>query len=346
MERPIVAIAVGDPAGIGPEVTVRALAVERLYDLARPFAICDLRIVREAIARCGLALEVRALESPAAGLYRAGCVDVLDLPNVDLGAHRMGRVQPAAGKASVEYVRAAIDLALAGTAHATVTGPVSKEAMHLAGHRYAGQTELYADLTATTDYAMMLADGAFRVTHVSTHCSLREAVDRVRKDRILRTIRLTHAALMGLGIRSPQIAVAGLNPHAGEGGLFGREEIEEIAPAVGAARADGISVDGPLPPDTVYVKHAGGMYDAVVAMYHDQGHIPAKLRGFRYDARTDTWGAVSGVNVTLGLPIVRVSVDHGTAFDRAEARDANPQSMIQAIELAAVLARNVRAPAR
>jgi 4-hydroxy-L-threonine phosphate dehydrogenase PdxA len=199
--------------------------------------------------------------------------------------------------------------------------------------------EIYGDLTQTADYAMMLPEGDFRVTHVSTHVSLREACDRVKTPRVLKVIELIHDALRRMDIHEPRIAVAGLNPHCGEGGLLGTEDDREIAPAVAAANAAGIRAEGPVAADTLFSKLRGGQYDAVVAMYHDQGHIPTKLMGFHYDARTGAWGQMAGVNVTLGLPIVRTSVDHGTAFDKAGTGTANPQSMLEAIRLAALLSR-------
>jgi len=229
-------------------------------------------------------------------------------------------------------------MALVGQVDATVTSPVNKAAINLAGHRYTGHTDIYATLTASPEVSMMLIDGGFRVAHVSTHVSLREACERVKKERVLNVIRLAHEALTQLGIQSPRIGVAGLNPHCGEGGLFGNEDDQEIAPAVAAARTEQIAVEGPLPADTVFSKMRGGMYDLVVVMYHDQGHIPTKLMGFQYDDKTGTWGQMAGVNVTLGLPIIRVSVDHGTAFGKAGEGRANPQSMIEAIKLAAKLA--------
>ena len=213
------------------------------------------------------------------------------------------------------------------------------EQSRTAGHHYAGHTEIYADLTATQDYAMMLVDGNFRVVHVSTHVSLREACERVKKDRIIRVIDLTEGALRKLGISSPRIGVAGLNPHCGEEGMFGSEDDEEIRPAVEHAVKSGKNVEGPVPPDTIFPKMRGGMYDAVVVMYHDQGHIPIKLIGFQYDQKTGVWSTLAGVNITLGLPIVRTSVDHGTAFGKAGEGRANPQSMIEAIRMAALLSR-------
>ncbi|MBN1867916.1 4-hydroxythreonine-4-phosphate dehydrogenase PdxA [Candidatus Sumerlaeota bacterium] len=343
-DLPIVAISVGDPAGIGPEIAAKALAEPDLYDCARPLVVSDLGVMREAIRFSNLSLDVRAvddasIDDPSAGKYEPGVLDVLDMRNVDLAALEYGTIAAESGRAAFECVRKVIELALAGKVHATVTGPIHKESINLAGFHYAGHTEIYADLTGTKDYTMMLADGPFRVVHVSTHCALREACDRVKKERVLKVIELGCDALKKLGIAGPRIAVAGLNPHCGEGGLFGREDVEEIRPAVEEARARGIEVEGPLPGDTVFCKMKGGQYDMVVAMYHDQGHIPAKLAGFEYRSDSDAWTAMSGVNVTLGLPIVRTSVDHGVAFDRAGQGRSNPQSMIQAIRLAAQLAR-------
>jgi len=231
-----------------------------------------------------------------------------------------------------------IELAMSKEIDATVTGPINKEAINRAGFHYSGHTEIYADLTHAKDYAMMLAHQNFRVIHVSTHVSLREACDRVKKDRVYRVIRLGYDAVKKLGIENPKIAVAGLNPHAGESGMFGREEIEEIEPAIKQAQREGLNVEGPIPPDTVFSKMQGGQYDLVVVMYHDQGHIPTKLIGFQYDDKTKTWGSMSGVNITCGLPIIRVSVDHGTAFGKAGEGRANPESMIQAIKIATLLA--------
>jgi 4-hydroxythreonine-4-phosphate dehydrogenase len=263
---------------------------------------------------------------------------VFDLQRLPLAELRHKQVTAGQGGASFDYVAKVIELAMAGEIDATVTGPINKAAINAAGRHYAGHTEIYAELTQTRNYSMMLAEGNFRVAHVSTHVSLREACERVKKERVLNVIRLAHDALTQLGIQSPRIGVAGLNPHCGEGGLFGSEDDQEIAPAAAAARAEGIAAEGPLPADTVFSKMRGGMYDLVVVMYHDQGHIPTKLMGFQYDDRTGTWGQMAGVNVTLGLPIIRVSVDHGTAFGKAGEGRANPQSMIEAVKLAAKLA--------
>lgn len=337
--RPIVGISVGDPGGIGPEVTVKALAVPKVYEQCRPLVIGDASVVRDALRFTGLSLAVNAVDAPEKGIYKLGVVDVLDMGNMPIDQVQYGVVTAQQGRASFEYVAKNIELAMAHRMDATVTGPINKAAINEAGFHFAGHTEIYAKMTGTRDYAMMLAEGNFRVAHVSTHVSLREACDRVKRERVLRVIELSHDALLKLGIANPRIAVAGLNPHCGEGGLFGTEEEREIMPAIADAVAKGMNVTGPVPPDTVFSKMAGGMFDLVVVMYHDQGHIPIKLKGFTYDEATGQWGAVAGVNITLGLPIVRVSVDHGTAFEIAGQGKANPDSMLDSIELAAWLAK-------
>lgn len=342
-QRPILGISAGDPAGIGAEVALKALGHAEIYGICRPVVVADRRVLEEARRFCGLDLEVRAVADPAEGLYRHGTVDVLDLANLGPDELRYGKVTVAQGRASFEYVRRVIELALAGAVDGTVTGPINKEAINAAGFHYSGHTEIFAELTGSMEYAMMLAAGNFRVAHVSTHVSLVEACRRVKKDRILRVIRLTRDALLRFGIAAPRIAVAGLNPHCGEGGLFGDEDAREILPAVEEAKTRGIDAEGPIPADTVFPKMKGGMYDAVVVMYHDQGHIPIKLIGFEYDEATGSWVGMSGVNVTLGLPVIRTSVDHGTAFDRAGQGRANEQSMLDAIRLAATLARTRQA---
>jgi 4-hydroxythreonine-4-phosphate dehydrogenase len=340
MFKPIIGISVGDPAGIGPEITAKALSLSEIYEVCRPLVIGEAEMMGEVLRFSGLDLAIHTVSSPSRGLFRRGTIDLLDLRNIDANPIRHKTTSADYGRASFEYVRKVIDLAMAKEVDATVTGPISKEAINLAGFHYSGHTEIYADLTRTRDYAMMLAHRNFRVIHVSTHVSLREACDRVKKERVYRVIKLGYDAVKRLGVENPKIAVAGLNPHAGEEGLFGREEIEEIEPAIRQAQQEGLNVEGPLPPDTVFSKMQGGQYDLVVVMYHDQGHIPTKLIGFQYDDKTKTWGSMSGVNITCGLPIIRVSVDHGTAFGKAGEGRANPESMIQAIKIAAQLALN------
>jgi 4-hydroxythreonine-4-phosphate dehydrogenase len=335
---PILGISVGDPGGIGPEITAKALNQKEIYEICRPLAVADIRVMEDALRFTGLPLKLNKIIQPQEGLFKHGTIDTLHVEN--MGGHlRYKEVTREQGQASFEYVTKVITLAMNKEIDGTVTGPINKAAINAAGHHFAGHTEIYAKLTNTQDYAMMLAHGDFRVAHVSTHVSLREACDRVNKERIIRVIDLTYDALKRLGIRNPRIGVAGINPHCGEGGMFGGEDMKEILPAVEYAVGLGKNVEGPVPADTVFPKMKGGMYDAVVVMYHDQGHIPMKLLGFQYDEQTGTWGVMSGVNITLGLPIVRTSVDHGTAFGKAGEGRANPQSMIEAIRLAALLAK-------
>jgi len=248
-----------------------------------------------------------------------------------------------AGEAAFQYVKKVIELANADEIDGTVTNALNKEAINVAGHHFSGHTEIYAHYTETKKYCMMLAHQNMRVTHVSTHVSLREACNRVKKERVLDVIRMSYTACKDLGIENPRVAVAGLNPHCGENGLFGDEEIREITPAIEAARAEGIDASGPYPPDSVFSKLRGGWYDIVVCMYHDQGHIPLKVVGFVYNQEAGKWDAVEGINLTLGLPIVRVSVDHGTAFDQAGTGMANELSLMNAIDYATRLSRSRKA---
>jgi 4-hydroxythreonine-4-phosphate dehydrogenase len=338
-KRPILGISVGDPGGIGPEITAKALNQSDIYDAVQPLVVGDSRVMEDALRFTDVKLTLNPIQEIQDARFVHGMLDILDINNMPMDRLRYKKVTPDQGKASFEYVAKNIELALNGEIDGTVTGPINKAAIHAAGHHFAGHTEIYATLTDTRDYCMMLTHGGFRVTHVSTHVSLREACDRVKKDRIIRVIGLTHEALIKLDVSEPKIAVAGLNPHCGEKGLFGHEDDEEIRPAIEHAVAEGKHVEGPVPADTVFSKMRGGMYDAVVVMYHDQGHIPTKLIGFQYDEKTGEWGEMSGVNVTLGLPIVRTSVDHGTAFGKAGEGRANPQSMIEAIKLGALLAK-------
>ncbi|MEG1632631.1 MAG: 4-hydroxythreonine-4-phosphate dehydrogenase PdxA [Oscillospiraceae bacterium] len=331
----------GDPASIGPEISVMALSDPKLRELCRPLIVGDACVMEDAIGVvCPGALTVNRIRSVAEARFSPDAIDVLDMGLVDLAKLQYGKVSAMAGEAAFSYVVKVIELAMAGEVDATVTNALNKSAINLAGHHYSGHTEIYAHYTGTENYTMMLAHEALRVVHVSTHVSLRQACDLVKKERVLAVIRIADAACRRLGIASPRIAVAGLNPHAGEGGLFGSEELCEIIPAINAAVAEGINADGPVPPDTVFSKARGGWYDVVVAMYHDQGHIPLKVAGFVYDQSAGRWESVAGVNITLGLPIIRVSVDHGTAFGHAHQGLANPLSLKNAIEYAAKLAEN------
>lgn len=336
-----IGITLGDPAGIGPEISIKAFAKKALYERCQPLLVGDACMVEKYLqAHPELDLKINVVEEPDQGKYVYGTIDLIDLKAVDIDQLAIGEVSAMAGNAAFQYVKKVIELALDKKIDATVTNPLNKEALNLAGHHYAGHTEIYADLTHTDKYTMMLADGNLRVVHVSTHVSLREACDRATKERVLDVIRIADKACKNLGIKNPRVAVAGLNPHCGENGLFGREEIEEINPAVEAAKAEGINAFGSLPADTVFSKANGGMFDVVVAMYHDQGHIPLKLLGFVYDQEKQSWQAVQGVNITLGLPIIRTSVDHGTAFDQAGKWSASELSLENAIDYATRLAEN------
>lgn len=340
--KKIIGITMGDPAGIGPEIAIKALNKAALYDRCKPLLIGDKSVLNHYLEKHpNLNLTVNVVNKPSDGKYTFGTIDLVDLGIVDMQNLPIGEVSKVGGNAAFQYVKKVIELALAKEVDATVTNPLNKEAMNAPGHHYAGHTEIYADLTGTEKYTMMLADGNLRVVHVSTHVSLREACDRATKERVLDVIRIADQACKNLGIKEPRIAVAGLNPHCGENGLFGQEEITEINPAVEAAQAEGINAYGSLPADTVFSKANGGMYDIVVAMYHDQGHIPLKTLGFVYDQKSGAWEAVKGVNITLGLPIIRTSVDHGTAFDQAGKWTASEFSLENAIDYAIRLAENV-----
>jgi len=327
-DQPILGITMGDPAGVGPEIIAKAWAKTRSTEGSRLLVIGDATTMQRAFTTIGQQGAVRAVRRVQEARFETDSLDVLQAVENDLNAITMGRVQPQAGEAAYQALAQAIALAQAKEIAGIVTAPLNKAALNLAGHHYAGHTEILADLTGTKRVTMMLIAGSFRVSHVSTHCSLREAIERVRQERILEVLRLTHQALIRLGNSRAYIGVAGLNPHAGEGGLFGDEELREIMPAIDLARAAGLNVHPqPLPPDTIFQRMATRReFDAVVAMYHDQGHIPTKVLAFS-----------QGVNVTLGLPIVRTSVDHGTAFDIAGTGAADPESLLCAIETAIAL---------
>jgi len=328
-ERPILAITLGDPAGVGPEITLKALRHEHVFSRCRPLVIGDQRILQRAAGWLGDApLRVETVSDPSAGRYEAGTLPLLDLCNAPVEDIPVGQVSAAAGRAAVAYVFRACDLAMQGAVDAVVTAPLNKAAMNLAGFHYAGHTELLAERTHAEKVSMLLVGPTLRVVHVSTHVALEEAIRRVRRERVEQVIDLADRSARALGFAQPRVAVAGLNPHASEDGLFGDQEEREIIPAVLAARARGIQVDGPLPPDTVFLRAVKGEFDIVVAMYHDQGHIPMKLLAFD-----------EGVNVSMGLPIIRTSVDHGTAFDIAGSGKAREASLLAAIEVAVRMVR-------
>jgi 4-phospho-D-threonate 3-dehydrogenase / 4-phospho-D-erythronate 3-dehydrogenase len=325
VSRPLIAITMGDAAGIGPEIIVKALGDTELRREIDVVVVGDAARLREAARIVGSELEVDAVPQAcdARDIDGIACVD-LDLLPADLA---IGEVSAAAGEAAYRYVVRAVELALAGDVSAICTAPLNKEALHAAGHHYPGHTELIADLTGTEDYAMMLTAPSLRVIHVTTHVGLLDAIAKIDPGRVERVIRLGNDALRALDLDKPRIAVCAINPHAGESGLFGRgEEEEKIVPAVRAVVADGIDATGPLPADTAFYRATRGDFDLVVAMYHDQGHGPIKVLGID-----------GGVNVTVGLPIVRTSVDHGTAFDIAGTGAAEPESLKAALREAARL---------
>ncbi len=352
---PIIGITMGDPFGNGPEISVKALAEPDIYRRCRPIIVGDLSCMDYAVKVAkkvsNLDIKLNPVKNVADAKFQYGTIDVYDLGIVPadripdslneeepkpfkVGACELG------GEAAFGYVRKVIELALNGDIDATVTNALSKEAINMAGHHFSGHTEIYAHFTGTQKYTMMLAHEGLRVVHVSTHVSLREACDRVKKDRVLECIRIANEGCKALGIEHPKVGVAGLNPHCGEHGMFGREEIEEIQPAIDEALKEGIDIPekAPTPPDTVFSKALGGWYDIVVVMYHDQGHIPLKVKGFVYNHEKKAWDAVAGINVTLGLPIIRASVDHGTGFGHAGNGHANELSLTNAIDYAIQLA--------
>lgn len=341
----------GDPAGNGPEITIKALSHSDIYDRCNPIVIGDATMLEQAARFVGHPeIKINRLEKVEDAKFTPGTVDVLHLPLVEeIDRFEIGKVSVEGGNAAFQCVKKVIELALAGEVDATCTNALNKEAMNNALEYYKGErsdgythfdghTEIYATYTNTKKYTMMLVHNDLRVVHVSTHVSLREACDRVKKARVLEVIEIANKACKDMGIENPKIAVAGLNPHCGENGLFGTEEIEEIIPAIEAAKAEGVNAIGPVPPDSVFSEALGGWYDIVVCMYHDQGHIPLKTVGFVYDREKQEWKAVEGVNVTLGLPIIRTSVDHGTGFALAGKGKSNELSLVNAIDYAVRMA--------
>ena len=323
----IIAVTMGDPAGISPEIIIKALAEGDLNGAPAVVVGCAATLRRILALNITPQVELRVLDSVKEAHFAPGIVNVIDEPLAEPDALKPGVVQKQAGDLAWRCVKRATELALAGEVQAIATAPLNKEALHSAGHLYPGHTELLAHLTNTKDYAMVLYTDKLKVIHVTTHIALRKFLDTLNRTRIETVIGMADTFLRRVGFEKPRIAVAGVNPHAGENGLFGDEEITPVAPAVKAMKAQGIEVFGPCPPDTVFLQCQEGQYDIVVAMYHDQGHIPLKLLGF-YD----------GVNITAGLPFIRTSADHGTAFDIAWTGKAKSESMAISIKLAMQLA--------
>jgi 4-hydroxythreonine-4-phosphate dehydrogenase len=327
-EKPAIAITMGDPCGIGPEVVVKALANPQVYASCRPVVVGNTFAMQQAVKLTGLALTINETDDPTTAGRLPGVVDVVDIHNLNPEDITVGQISIPCGRAAMEWVSKAGQLALAGIVDGLATAPLNKEAASLAGFQSIGHMELLQELSGARTVATMLLARNLRVVHLTTHRSLRLACDYVKKDRILDFLQLTHDSFVKWGFTDPRIAAAALNPHGSDGGLLGSEEAEEIAPAVRAARERGINVVGPIPADIVFHQAIQGRYDTVLCMYHDQGHIPVKVYGFE-----------ESITANLGLPFVRTSVDHGTAFDIAGKGIADSTSMLESIRLAVGLAR-------
>ena len=325
----IIGITMGDPAGIGPEIIVRYFQENNPHSGYDILIIGDRSILDEIAKRINVypSSNFHSISSLSEVRFDEGLINVLDLKNIRMEQVKIGRATDVCGKASVEYIKKAIDLCKKGDLQAMVTAPINKEAMNLAGFHYAGHTEILAQSTNTHNYSMMLAGGSLRVVLVTTHAAICDVSFKITQDRVYRTICLTYQWLAKFYPQKTNIAVCGLNPHAGENGLFGREELDCISPAIAKAQSENIPVEGPYPSDTLFYQAQNGIFGAVVVMYHDQGLIPLKMLAF------DT-----GVNITLGLPIIRTSVDHGTAYDIAWQGRAKISSLTAALETAAHLA--------
>ena len=328
MSKPILGITMGDPAGIGSEITVKALTTPEIYELCEPVVFGDAEQIKRLLTVLNLEAKVTSVSDLKNLNSNVKNINVFDLHNVPEEVE-FGKVNPVCGRAAYQYIEAAVKEAMDHNIHAIVTAPLNKAALHAGGCNLPGHTEILATLSGTKDYSMMLSSKKLNVIHVSTHVQLRKACDLVKKERVYKVIHLAQDTLKLMGFDNPRIAVAGLNPHCGEGGLFGDEDINEIVPAVQKAQQEGLNVQGPIAPDTVFHRAANlHEFDIVVVMYHDQGHIPLKVLGFS-----------SGVNITVGLPIIRTSVDHGTAFEIAGKGIADKESMLEAIHIGAQMAK-------
>ena len=329
--KPIIAIPMGDAAGIGPEITVRALADKMIQEIARCVVVGDKDVLEDAIRFSGVDLRIKCIEEPANGDYTPGVLNLIDLDNIDMNALKIGEIQAMTGQAAYEYIKKATELCLAHKADVLSTTAINKESLKLAEVPYIGHTEIVGALTGTKNPLTMFQVRNLRVFFLTRHVSLRKACDLVTKDSLLTFIRDCVKALEVLGVKNPKIAVAGLNPHSGEHGLFGTEEVDHVSPAVLEAKARGIDIEGPIGADSVFYQALNGRYDAVLSLYHDQGHIATKMVDFE---RT--------ISITNGMPILRTSVDHGTALDIAGKGIASPVSMIEAIRLAVEYAPNFK----
>ncbi len=316
----------GDPAGIGPEIIAKAIDSGEIFLSCRPVVVGDANVLRKLVEEMHLSVSVRSIASCAEADPMDGKLDVLDLGLVDISRHAWGKPDASSGNAVVGYIKKATALAMNAEADAVVTAPISKKMMNAAGHHYAGHTELFGELTGSRDYGMLFVGGGLRVILATIHVALKDVPRLITSESVVKTLRLAQKAMPFFGISKPRIGVAALNPHAGEGRLFGSEEWDVLLPAVLKARAEGINASDPLPADTLFYKARNNYYDIVVAMYHDQGLVPLKMLAFG-----------NAVNVTVGLPIIRTSVDHGTAYDIAGKGCADPTSLIEAVKLAAAM---------
>ena len=329
MKRPIIGIPLGDPAGVGPEIVVKSLNHDELYELSRPVIVGDKATIEQAMRFCNINLAVNLIEDPKDGLYTKGTIDLIDLNNVDIKTLQIGKVQAQGGKAAFEYIKTVTDMALEKKVDAIATTPINKESLKAAKVPYIGHTEILEDLTNTENPLTMFQVFDLRVFFLTRHVSLRKACELVKEESVYEFILRCKEALEVLGVTSPKLAVAGLNPHSGENGLFGYEEVDEIVPAINRAKELGIDVVGPVPADSVFHFGLKGKYDAVLSLYHDQGHIATKMVDFE---RT--------ISITNNMPFLRTSVDHGTAFDIAGKGIVSDVSMVEAIKLAALYAQN------
>ncbi|WP_088052551.1 4-hydroxythreonine-4-phosphate dehydrogenase PdxA [Virgibacillus dakarensis] len=328
-ERVIISIPMGDPAGIGPEIAMKSLTKKEIYDVCKPLIIGDTAVIKKAISIVNANLEVNEVASPAEGKYELGTVDVINLNNIDMDKLAYGQVSAQCGQGAFEYIKKAVELAMAGEVKALATTPINKESLKAAKVPYIGHTEMLEDLASSDDPLTMFEVRGMRIFFLTRHLSLKDAIGQMTKERVHDYLIRCDKALQRLGVEGRRFAVAGLNPHSGEGGLFGWEEVEEIKPGIEAALKDGINAEGPVPADSVFFQALNGKYDAVLSLYHDQGHIAAKMTDFH---RT--------ISITNGLPFLRTSVDHGTAFDIAGKNIAESVSMEECIMLAAQYAPN------
>ena len=328
MEKPIIGVTLGDPAGIGPEISIKTFLDDSVFEACRPLLIGDLSILRKISGQLGIQVDFRVVDSPREVVGKKGLVELIDLGNINLEKLTLGKASAESGRAAIEYIERAVKYALKGEINAVATAPINKKAINMAGSKHIGHTEMLAALCGVEEPLTMFWVKGMKIFFLTRHLPLIEAIKAVRKNRIVSMTMRIHKALRQIGVNSPRIAVAALNPHAGEEGLLGREEIEEIIPAVKELQKMGLNVVGPVPADSVFHQALEHKYDAVLSLYHDQGHIAAKT--------VDFYGAVA---VTLGLPFIRTSVDHGTAYDIAGKGIANPKSLIEAVKLAAALSK-------